>query len=92
MQNAREIFSIFTVDAQACKLLRVRFTQYTQARVIHSNSPEWVHMQQSVQAIKEAAETEDNDIGVQTCEDLIEALRLSRCMLIMGYSALLLLF
>jgi len=37
-----------------------------------------------VQSIQETAEAEDNEIGQQTCEELLEALRLSRCMIIMG--------
>jgi len=55
-----------------------------QARVIHSNSSEWIQIRDSVQAIKETAEAEDNEIGLQTSEELLEALRLSRCMIIMG--------
>ncbi|KAG0609818.1 hypothetical protein M758_7G016200 [Ceratodon purpureus] len=56
-----------------------------QARAIHSNSSEWIQIQTAVQAIRETAEADENDIGLQTCEDLLEALRLSRCMLIMGF-------
>jgi hypothetical protein len=60
-------------------------TFITQARVIHSSSSEWVQIQAAVQAIKATAEADDNEIGLQTCEELLEALHLSRCMLIMGY-------
>lgn len=55
-----------------------------QARAIHSNSSEWIQIRDSVQSIQETAEAEDNEIGQQTCEELLEALRLSRCMIIMG--------
>lgn len=56
----------------------------TQARVIHSNSSEWIQIQAAVQDIKETAEADANEIGLKTCEELLEALHLSRCMLVMG--------
>lgn len=55
-----------------------------QARVIHSNSQEWTHIQNAVRAIQESAEADENETAMQTSEELLEALQLSRCMLIMG--------
>lgn len=56
-----------------------------QARVIHSNSQEWTHIQNAVRVIQESAEADENESGMQTSEELLEALQLSRCMLIMGF-------
>lgn len=57
---------------------------YFKARVIHSNSLEWSRIKEAVENIKETSEANQNEIGIQTCEELLEALHLSRCMLIMG--------
>ncbi|XP_024385430.1 dual specificity protein phosphatase PHS1 [Physcomitrium patens] len=56
-----------------------------QARVIHNNSSEWMQIQDAVVAVRETDKANENVIGLQTCEELLEALHLSRCMLIMGY-------
>ena len=57
---------------------------YYKARVIHSSSLEWSQIKEAVKNIKETSEANQNEIGIQTCEELLEALHLSRCMLIMG--------
>ena len=57
---------------------------YFKARVIHSSSLEWSQIKEAVKNIKETSEANQNEIGIQTCEELLEALHLSRCMLIMG--------
>lgn len=57
---------------------------YFKARVIHSTSLEWSRIKEAVEIVKETSEAYQNDIGIQTSEELLEALHLSRCMLIMG--------
>eukprot|EP00850_Spirogloea_muscicola_P000016 SM000001S04418 [mRNA] locus=s1:71854:82695:- [translate_table: standard] len=59
-----------------------------QARVIHSSSSEWQELQATVKAVQaraaSAADAADEMLGA-TCEEMLEALRLSRCFLLMGY-------
>lgn len=52
--------------------------------MIHNNSSEWMQIQDAVVAVRETDKANENVIGLQTCEELLEALHLSRCMLIMG--------
>ncbi|CAK9238096.1 unnamed protein product [Sphagnum jensenii] len=56
-----------------------------QARVIHRNMEEWKQMREAIERIKAVAVAEENEMGMQTCEELLETFRLSHCMLIMGY-------
>ncbi|KAL0415546.1 UNVERIFIED_CONTAM: Dual specificity protein phosphatase PHS1 [Sesamum latifolium] len=54
-----------------------------QARVIHNASPEWLQIKEA--AAKDAAIAEGDEIGEMTCSELLEALELSRCLLLMNY-------
>eukprot|EP00850_Spirogloea_muscicola_P006930 SM000034S12684 [mRNA] locus=s34:143615:148130:- [translate_table: standard] len=59
-----------------------------QARVIHTSSSEWQELRAAVEGVQaraaSAADAADEMLGA-TCEEMLEALRLSRCFLLMGY-------
>ncbi|CAM6111928.1 unnamed protein product [Calypogeia fissa] len=59
--------------------------QTPQARVIHNGSSEWSEIIFSVEGTKERMKAEDNKIGENTCEELLEALSINRSLLLMGY-------
>ncbi|KAL9156433.1 hypothetical protein ABFS82_09G076600 [Erythranthe guttata] len=59
--------------------------QTPQARVIHIASPEWLQIKEAAETAKEAAITEGDELGEITCSELLEALELSRCLLVMNY-------
>ncbi|KAI3455141.1 hypothetical protein Pfo_011804 [Paulownia fortunei] len=59
--------------------------QTPQARVIHNASPEWLQIKESAEKAKGAAIVEGDEIGEMTCSELLEALELSRCLLVMNY-------
>ncbi|CAH9082834.1 unnamed protein product [Cuscuta europaea] len=56
-----------------------------QARVIHNCIPEWLQIKDAAEKAKEAAISEGDEIGEMTCSELLEALELSRCILLMNY-------
>ncbi|KAL3694287.1 hypothetical protein R1sor_007938 [Riccia sorocarpa] len=56
-----------------------------QARVIHCGTNEWSAISFAVEEVKKKAKEEENEIIEATCGDLLEALSLSRCLLLMGY-------
>ncbi|VFQ87222.1 unnamed protein product [Cuscuta campestris] len=56
-----------------------------QARVIHNCVPEWLQIKDAAEKAKEAAISEGDEIGEMTCSELLEALELSRCVLLMNY-------
>ncbi|KAL0318969.1 UNVERIFIED_CONTAM: Dual specificity protein phosphatase PHS1 [Sesamum angustifolium] len=56
-----------------------------QARVIHNASPEWLQIKEAAEKAKDAAIAEGDEIGEMTCSELLEALELSRCLLLMNY-------
>ncbi|KAG8379557.1 hypothetical protein BUALT_Bualt07G0101400 [Buddleja alternifolia] len=55
------------------------------ARVIHNASPEWLQIKEAAEKAKDAAIAEGDEIGEITCSELLEALELSRCLLVMNY-------
>ncbi|KAK6147976.1 hypothetical protein DH2020_018888 [Rehmannia glutinosa] len=55
------------------------------ARVIHNASPEWLQIKEAAEKAKDAATAERDEIGEMTCSELLEALELSRCLLMMNY-------
>ncbi|MCD7454310.1 Very-long-chain (3R)-3-hydroxyacyl-CoA dehydratase [Datura stramonium] len=59
--------------------------QTPQARVIHNCSPEWLQIKEAAEKAKEAAISEGDEIMEMTCSELLEALELSRCLLLMNY-------
>ncbi|KAK4395509.1 Dual specificity protein phosphatase PHS1 [Sesamum angolense] len=54
-----------------------------EARVIHNASPEWLQIKEAAEKAKDAAIAEGDEIGEMTCSELLEALELSRCLLLM---------
>ncbi|RAL41466.1 hypothetical protein DM860_010260 [Cuscuta australis] len=56
-----------------------------QARVIHNCVLEWLQIKDAAEKAKEAAISEGDEIGEMTCSELLEALELSRCVLLMNY-------
>ncbi|KAK9926556.1 hypothetical protein M0R45_023779 [Rubus argutus] len=56
-----------------------------QARVIHNCSMEWLQMKEAAEKAREAAVSEGDECGEMTCSELLEALELSRCLLLMSY-------
>ncbi|GFP82630.1 dual specificity protein phosphatase phs1 [Phtheirospermum japonicum] len=59
--------------------------QTPQARVIHNASPEWLQIKEAAEKAKDAATAEGDEIVEITCSELLEALELSRCLLMMNY-------
>lgn len=57
--------------------------QTPQARVIHSCSPEWLKIKEAAEKAKDAAISEGDEIVEMTCSELLEALELSRCLMLM---------
>lgn len=56
-----------------------------QARVIHNSSFEWQQIKDGAEKAKTKATTDGDEIGEMTCSELLEALELSRCLLLMKY-------
>lgn len=54
-----------------------------QARVVHNSSPEWLQIKEAADKARDAAISEGDDAGELTCSELLEALELSRCLLVM---------
>lgn len=63
-----------------------------QARVIHSCSPEWLKIKEAAEKAKDAAVSEGDEIVEMTCSELLEALELSRCLLLMKCVCILIFF
>ncbi|XP_058082101.1 dual specificity protein phosphatase PHS1 isoform X2 [Magnolia sinica] len=67
---------------ELAKLLGVRTPQ---ARVIHHSSPEWQQIKDSVEKARDVAVMEGDESSQVTCSELLEALEMSRCLLLMNY-------
>ncbi|KAI5563048.1 hypothetical protein POPTR_015G105000v4 [Populus trichocarpa] len=59
--------------------------QTPQARVIHNCSPEWLQIKEAGEKARVAAALEGDEVGEVTCSELLEALELSRCLILMSY-------
>lgn len=59
--------------------------QTPQARVIHNTNPEWLQIKKAAEKARDAAVTDGDENGEMTCSELLEALELSRCLLLMNY-------
>ncbi|XP_016446046.1 dual specificity protein phosphatase PHS1 isoform X3 [Nicotiana tabacum] len=59
--------------------------QTPQSRVIHNCSPEWLQIKEAAEKAKDAAISEGDGIVEMTCSELLEALELSRCLMLMNY-------
>ncbi|KAG9136407.1 hypothetical protein Leryth_024936 [Lithospermum erythrorhizon] len=64
------------------KWLGVRIPQ---VRIIHNNSSEWQQIREAAERAKNVAISEGDEVGEMTCSELLEALELSRCLLLMNY-------
>ncbi|XP_073022372.1 dual specificity protein phosphatase PHS1-like isoform X2 [Primulina eburnea] len=56
-----------------------------QARIIHNVSSEWLEIKEAAEKVKDAAIIQGNELAEMTCSELLEALELSRCLLLMNY-------
>ncbi|XP_068659792.1 dual specificity protein phosphatase PHS1 isoform X2 [Aristolochia californica] len=56
-----------------------------QARVIHNSSSEWQDIKEAAEKAREVAVSEGDEVGELTCSELLEALEMSRCLLLMNY-------
>ncbi|XAR50379.1 Phosphoprotein phosphatase [Bertholletia excelsa] len=56
-----------------------------QARVVHNSSPEWLQIKEAAEKARDVAISEGDEVGELTCSELLEALELSRCLLLMNY-------
>jgi len=54
-----------------------------QARVVQNCSPEWLQIKEAAEKARVAAASEGDEVGEVTCSELLEALELSRCLLLM---------
>lgn len=54
-----------------------------QARVVHNSNPEWLQIKETAEKAREAAAAEGDENGELICTELLEALELSRCILLM---------
>ncbi|KAF9671773.1 hypothetical protein SADUNF_Sadunf12G0083400 [Salix dunnii] len=60
--------------------------QTPQARVIQNCSPEWLQIKEAAEKARVRAASEGDEVGEVTCSELLEALELSRCLLLMSIS------
>lgn len=54
-----------------------------QPRVIHICSPEWLQIKEAAEKARVAATSEGDEVGEVTFSELLEALELSRCLLLL---------
>ncbi|XP_061957500.1 dual specificity protein phosphatase PHS1-like isoform X4 [Populus nigra] len=59
--------------------------QTPQARVVQNSSPEWLQIKEAAEKARVTAASEGDEVGEVTCSELLEALELSRCLLLMSY-------
>jgi atypical dual specificity phosphatase len=54
-----------------------------QARVVYNSSSEWLAIRHAAENARTAAVSNNDEVGEMTCSELLEALELSRCLLLM---------
>ena len=54
-----------------------------QARAVHNTSHEWKTIKDAAEKAREAAASLGDEFGEITCSELLEALEMSRCLLLM---------
>ncbi|XP_048539854.1 dual specificity protein phosphatase PHS1 isoform X1 [Triticum urartu] len=64
---------------------RLLGVQTPQARIVHNSSLEWQGIKHAAEKAREIAVSNNDEIGEMTCSELLEALELSRCLLLMSY-------
>uniref|UniRef100_A0A0E0JHP4 Uncharacterized protein n=1 Tax=Oryza punctata TaxID=4537 RepID=A0A0E0JHP4_ORYPU len=82
-------FSSSKMSTQAERLgyefARLLGVQTPQARVVHNSSLEWQDIRQAAENARSVAVSNNDEVGEMTCSELLEALELSRCLLLMSY-------
>ena len=56
-----------------------------QARVVHNLGHEWTQIKEAAEKARQTAIMEGDEVAEMTCSELLEALDLSRCLLLMKY-------
>ncbi|XP_072954689.1 dual specificity protein phosphatase PHS1-like isoform X2 [Typha angustifolia] len=56
-----------------------------QARVVHNSNSEWQQIKDATEKARQMAVTAGDEVNEITCSELLEALELSRCLLLMNY-------
>jgi len=56
-----------------------------QARVVYNSIPEWQGIKHAAENARAVAVSNNDEVGEMTCSELLEALELSRCLLLMRY-------
>ncbi|VAH19408.1 unnamed protein product [Triticum turgidum subsp. durum] len=64
---------------------RLLGVQTPQARVVHNSSLEWQEIKHAAEEARAIAVSNNDELGEMTCSELLEALELSRCLLLMSY-------
>ncbi|TVU21189.1 hypothetical protein EJB05_30813 [Eragrostis curvula] len=64
------------------RLLRVKTPQ---ARIVYNSCEEWQQIRHAAENAREVAISNNDEVGEMTCSELLEALELSRCLLLMSY-------
>uniref|UniRef100_A0A0E0MVD3 Uncharacterized protein n=1 Tax=Oryza rufipogon TaxID=4529 RepID=A0A0E0MVD3_ORYRU len=82
-------FSSSKMSTQAERLgyefARLLGVQTPQARVVHNSSLEWQDIRKAAENARSVAVSNSDEVGEMTCSELLEALELSRCLLLMSY-------
>ncbi|XP_052164342.1 dual specificity protein phosphatase PHS1-like isoform X2 [Oryza glaberrima] len=82
-------FSSSKMSTQAERLgyefARLLGVQTPQARVVHNSSLEWQDIRKAAENARSVAVSNNDEVGEMTCSELLEALELSRCLLLMSY-------
>ncbi|CAM0913071.1 unnamed protein product [Alopecurus aequalis] len=64
---------------------RLLGVQTPQARVVHNSSLEWPEIKHAAENARAIAVSNNDEVGEMTCSELLEALELSRCLLLVSY-------
>ncbi|KAG9131214.1 hypothetical protein Leryth_006072 [Lithospermum erythrorhizon] len=68
-----------------CEFAKWLGVRIPQVRIIHNSSPEWQQIRQAAERAKDVTISEGDEVGEMTCSEFLEALELSRCLLLMNY-------
>ncbi|KAL6627780.1 hypothetical protein ACP70R_031506 [Stipagrostis hirtigluma subsp. patula] len=64
---------------------RLLGVQTPQSRVVYNSSMEWQEIRHAAENARAVAVSNSDEVGEMTCSELLEALELSRCLLLMSY-------
>ncbi|GAA0138520.1 protein phosphatase [Lithospermum erythrorhizon] len=68
-----------------CEFAKWLGVRIPQVRIIHNSSPEWQQIREAAERAKDVTISEGDEVGEMTCSEFLEALELSRCLLLMNY-------